>query len=214
MKKGFTLIEILVVISIIGLLASIILTSLHGATEKAKIAVAQSDLRQIADAIIYARLANNLRAREILGSDIDPANDDGNQDDCYANHKSGSIGLVGDLPDSDICVTEWVHDLGTFQTYTGKVYLGLTNLVRDPWGDPYQFDADEGQFPKGDTTSCPAEDPSINPRANHQCYCRPDRLFSAGPDKMWHTADDIGLYNQFDPTAKIYFLPFVDPYCG
>ena len=47
MKKGFTLIELLVVISIIGLLSSIVLTSVNSARNKAKVARAAADLKQL-----------------------------------------------------------------------------------------------------------------------------------------------------------------------
>lgn len=45
--RGFTLIELLVVISIISLLASIVLASLNSARDKAKVARAAADLKQL-----------------------------------------------------------------------------------------------------------------------------------------------------------------------
>ncbi len=45
--NGFTLVELLVVISIIGLLASVVLTSVNSARNKAKVARAAADLRQL-----------------------------------------------------------------------------------------------------------------------------------------------------------------------
>ncbi len=46
-QKGFTLIELLVVIAIIGILSSIVLTSLNVARQKGNIAAAQGDLHSM-----------------------------------------------------------------------------------------------------------------------------------------------------------------------
>ncbi|MBI3305786.1 type II secretion system protein [Candidatus Nomurabacteria bacterium] len=56
---GFTLIELLVVVAIIGILSSVVLTSLSSARQKANVAATASDLRQIVTALSLYQNDNN-----------------------------------------------------------------------------------------------------------------------------------------------------------
>ncbi len=58
-KQGFTLIELLVVVAIIGVLSSVVLTSLNSARGKARDARRLSDVQQIAKAFYLASNADN-----------------------------------------------------------------------------------------------------------------------------------------------------------
>lgn len=60
MKKmsGFTLIEIMVVVVILGILGAMIIPNIMGRTDEARVTAAQSDLRSIANALELYRLDN------------------------------------------------------------------------------------------------------------------------------------------------------------
>lgn len=59
MKKGFTLLELLVVISIIGMLSSVVMVSLSNAKAKARDAKLKSDFQNVALAMELYRETNN-----------------------------------------------------------------------------------------------------------------------------------------------------------
>jgi len=104
-KKGFSLIELLVVITIIGLLSTIVLASLNTARGKARDARRMSDLNQIKNALIfyYDKYGNYVSTGSGCGQ-----NDDGfgyfnlnlSNDDPFAYFKSIALCLVdaGFLP--------------------------------------------------------------------------------------------------------------------
>lgn len=61
-KKGFTLIELIVVVAIIGILVALLVPSVNGYIEKAKIAVAQADVKAVDLAVTLATLDAEVNA--------------------------------------------------------------------------------------------------------------------------------------------------------
>lgn len=71
LKSGFTLIEMLVVISLIGILAALALVSFGGAQKQARDTTRKSDLKQYQTSLeVYGNLANGLYPA-VTGSAVD-----------------------------------------------------------------------------------------------------------------------------------------------
>jgi len=68
MKKGFTLVELLVVIGIIGLLAAVTISQFGGATETAKLTQCKANLRNLAIAVQNTAQSNDDGAYPAAGS--------------------------------------------------------------------------------------------------------------------------------------------------
>jgi prepilin-type N-terminal cleavage/methylation domain-containing protein len=117
MRKGFTIIELLVVISIIALLSSIIMVVVSDAREDALRSGAEQEIIQIVNA---ASAAKNATDHE------------------YLYQVTGTTCTVCDgeaqLPISLRAITDAV---GTYQ--------GLDQIDVDPWGEPYELDENEGE---------------------------------------------------------------------
>ncbi len=116
----------MVVISIIGLLASVVLVAVNSARQKAKVAKVNADLQQIIKGIEISRNSNNQIMEAITGS-------------YWTAGSGGCAGYPGavvmqNLPASDPC-------LQYLNTQFKK--LGFSKAPIDPWGSPYVFDENE-----------------------------------------------------------------------
>lgn len=132
-QKGFTLIELLVVIAVIGILSGIVLVALGSAREKARIAKAQLEIKQIYTAIFTLEIDTNQW----------PGHKTSNESQCPPS----------DVPNNEICPDGCPYRLsseeaGLVDNDSGSPYPGwrgpyysAENLV-DPWGNEYFFDTD------------------------------------------------------------------------
>lgn len=128
MKKGFSLIEILVVIAIIGILATIVLVNLSKARKSAKIAQAQTEIRQIYNGIAMLYLDSDEWLAHKEPEEVEPGAS-GNEicgDGCTYSLGDDEVGLLNN--DSSDPYDNW-----------DGPYI---NNIIDPWGNEYFFDTD------------------------------------------------------------------------
>ena len=138
-KKGFTLVELLVAISIIGVLASLSVISVVSARKKARVTIALNDIAQIRKSI------------EMIGNDTG----------YWPNHQPINIvctDIAGGCPDENeicgpdeggtICSTSIADDssgiinddgVTPFSGWSGPY---MNKIPLDPWGHEYFFDTD------------------------------------------------------------------------
>ena len=127
--KGFTLIELMVVISVISLLSSVVLTSLNSARLKARYAKSRVELDQFIKAAVIAQGEGAKRLQDITGSGCS---------DCPCRGQD-----IRNIPTNDPCFTSWVNVLTTIQNATAGTVSGIDRMTRDPWGSPYNLDENE-----------------------------------------------------------------------
>lgn len=116
-KKGFSLVELLVVVSIVAVLSTGIAIGYNNFVTKAKISKVQNDLRQINGAIVRLLADTGLRPNHL------PATP------CV-----GDPEIFLDQTGAGIVATD-----GGYPNWDGPYISGLP---KDPWGRQYQFDPD------------------------------------------------------------------------
>ena len=117
MKKGFTIVELLIVIVVIAILAAISIVAYNGIQNRSKVTKANSDLVTLRKAIEVARLSQNKTLLQITGSGC------------------------------TFCGTDRTLAYNNALTaIAAAANLNLDGLRSgDPWGNVYQIDENEGE---------------------------------------------------------------------
>jgi len=196
-KNGFTLIELVIVIGIIGILAGSTIIAYGKVINLAKIVVAKHELKEMKYAIILAESRTGKTLGQITG-----------------NWCSGCACFLGNThgPGNPSCILGWDNArVAISNALNGELVLP----PRDPWGSPYLIDENEGEFgPTGTNCGACCNEPGFcdfepigNPDniddrdANHdgtvdvQDTCRADAITSAGPNRKYWDGDDISFTN-------------------
>lgn len=154
--KGFTLIELLVVISIIGILSSIVVTSLSEARIKAQYAQAQSDVRNIANAMVLSGGDGGTYLGQLTGS--------------WCSHCRCRVANGGAQGSS--CVSTMSAAIAVVDQSSDRIF-NLLEMQLDPWGSPYTIDENEHEYP-------------ANPcRHDNVRSAGPDRIHENGDDYVY-----------------------------
>lgn len=129
--RGFTIVELLIVIVIIGILAAITVVAYNGIQTRSTNSKIDSDMRNLVVAIDLARQKDGIALRFVTGSAATGS-------PCWG--KANDTDLAA-LAKTDGCWTQYATALDAISTASGMNVRGLV----DPWGRPYYIDENEGE---------------------------------------------------------------------
>lgn len=134
-KNGFTIVELLIVIVVVAILASLSVAAYGGIQKRARDVKIEHDMVQIEKAIKLARLnEGGVPLKELTGSIGTAAN-------CVEEPDGTDLAA---LPRTHLC---WGDYNATMQIISDASGMDVTEMV-DPWGRPYMIDENESE---GDT---------------------------------------------------------------
>jgi prepilin-type N-terminal cleavage/methylation domain-containing protein len=150
-SRGFSLIEILVVIALIGILAGIITAALNSTRDKGKRAKAQTELRHVRNGVLLLEFDTGKWPNGCTPGAIG-ATMEVDLDSTNAGLLSFPAGAeFGTVTTDAVANPDCEWDQQDFALWTGP----YTQFGNDPWGNAYQFDPDYYVYDDGRSTCRP-----------------------------------------------------------
>lgn len=129
-KKGFTLIEMLVVVLIIGILAAIALPQYKNAVRKSRVAEAQIILRAISDAFIRNMLSGTSLSHDINKIDVDGVDESTNWSFSIDDYTDTGCWVIADPKWENGYMIEYASD-----NYDDGGFEGNGKFICDAYND-------------------------------------------------------------------------------
>ena len=141
-NRGFTIVELLIVIVVIAILAAITIVAFNGVQDRAKASKMKADVAQLAKAMNAAKQLTGKSIVELTTTPTIAGNNTGSGRGCWS--KASGTDLAA-LAKTDRCWTDYVE---TLQILTDNSGINVTGLI-DPYGRPYYIDQSEGENVSG-----------------------------------------------------------------